>query len=83
MLIINREVQKMDREPTVLKRDIHWEIEDSIYVVRNVPYLEADHDGEELLDVDVSITLTALRDLMVEEAIPLDVDFTDFADIQF
>lgn len=73
----------MDREPTVLKRDIHWEIGDSIYVVRNVPYFKADYDGEELLDVDVSITSTALRDLMVEEAIPLDVAFTDFADIQF
>lgn len=73
----------MDPDTTVLKKDIHWQIEDSLYVVRNVPYLQADYDDEEMLDVDVSITLTALRDLMVEESIPLDVDFTDFADIQF
>lgn len=83
MLIKNREVQSVDRETTVLKKDFRWQIEDSVYVVRNVPYLKADYDDEELLDVGVSITLTALRDLMVEEAIPLDVDFTDFADVQF
>lgn len=83
MLIINREVLKVDSEPAMLKKDIRWQIEDSVYVVRNVPYLKADYDGEELLDIDVSITLTALRDLMVEAMIPLDVDFTDFADIQF
>ena len=73
----------MGSEPTMLKKDINWQTENRLYIVRNVPYLKADNDGEEMLDLDVSITLTALRDLMVENAIPQDVDYMDYADIEF
>ncbi|TMN21729.1 hypothetical protein [Lentibacillus cibarius] len=73
----------MKSEPTVLKKDIYWQIADSAYVVRNVPYLKADYDGEEMLDLNVSIAITTLRDLMVENVIPHDVDYEDFADIEF
>lgn len=83
MLTINREVQTMQNEPTTFKKDIYWQIADNAYIVRNVPYLKADYDGEELLDLDVSIAITTLRDLMVENAIPHDVDYGDFADIEF
>lgn len=72
----------MSNEPTELKKDIRWKISGSVYVVRNVPYLKAEYDGEELMEMDVSITLTALRDLMVEEAIPHDINYDDFADIK-
>lgn len=82
MLTVNRGVQVMKNGPTLFK-DIHWQIEDCAYVVRNVPYLKADYDGEELLDIDVSIAITTLRDLMVENVIPYDVDYGDFADIGF
>ncbi|MGQ4668107.1 hypothetical protein ACUIJN_20210 [Metabacillus halosaccharovorans] len=73
----------MEHEPTMLTKDIHWQIEECAYVVRNVPYLKADYDGEEMLDLDVSIALTTLRDLMVENAIPHDVNYDEFADIEF
>lgn len=73
----------MKNEPTMLTKDIHWQIADCKYVVRDVPYLIADYDSEELLDMDVSITVTTLRDLMVENAIPNEVNYNDFADIEF
>jgi chromosome condensin MukBEF complex kleisin-like MukF subunit len=73
----------MKNEPTMLTKDIHWQIAERKYVVRNVPYLKADHDREELLDMDVSIAITTLRDLMVENEIPHDVSYEDFADIEF
>lgn len=73
----------MKNEPTMFKKDIHWQIANTEYVVRNVPYLKDDSDEEEMLDLDVSITITTLRDLMVENAIPHDVDYEDFADIKF
>lgn len=73
----------MGSELTMLKKDINWQTENRVYIVRNVPYLKADNDGEEMLDLDVSITLTALRDLMVENTIPQDIDYMDFADIEF
>lgn len=47
------------------------------------PYLEIDTDGEEFIDVNVSITITALRDLMVDKSIPNDVNNSHFATIEF
>lgn len=44
---------------------------------------KADYDHEELLDMDVSIAITTLRDLMVENEIPHEVSYEDFADIKF
>ncbi|WP_164667746.1 hypothetical protein [Virgibacillus doumboii] len=73
----------MKNEPTMLKKDIHWKREECAYVIRNIPYLKADYDGEEMLDLDVSIAITTLRDLMIENAIPHDVDYEDYADIEF
>lgn len=73
----------MDTEPSTFKKDIHWYIDETTYVFQNVPYLNADYDGEELLDLEVSITVTALRDLMLEDAIPHDIDYEDFADIEY
>lgn len=83
MLTVYREVQTMKDEPSTYKKDIQWQIEECAYVVRNVPYLKADYDEEEMLDLDVSIAVTTLRDLMVENAIPHEVDYEDFADIEF
>ncbi|MFD2639132.1 hypothetical protein [Piscibacillus salipiscarius] len=72
----------MENEPTVLTKDVQWKINDSKYIIRNVPYLKADYDEEELFDLDVSLTITSLRDLMVENKIPNDVNYEDFADIK-
>ena len=83
MFTKNEEVQLMGSEPTILKKDICWTIAGTSYIVRKVPYLIADNDGEEMLDLDVSITVATLRDLMVENAIPHVVDYEDYADIEF
>ncbi|PLR83591.1 hypothetical protein CVD25_17205 [Bacillus canaveralius] len=84
MITIDKEVVlKVRSEPTMLKKDIIWRIDQTEYVVRNVPYVKLDADGEEFLDMDVSVTMTALRDLMVENEIPHDVDYEDFAHIEF
>lgn len=78
-----RVVQALDTEPTTFKKDIHWYIDETTYVIRNVPYLKSDYDGEELLDLEVSITVTALCDLMIVDAIPHDIVYEDFADIEY
>lgn len=83
MITVDKEVLKVKSEPTVLTKDIIWRIEQNEYIVRNVPYVELDADGAEFLDLDVSITVTALRDLMVGNAIPNDVRYEDFANIEF
>ena len=83
MITKDREVRKVNSEPTMLTKDIIWNINQNEYIVRNVPYQELDTDGEDFIDFNVSITITALRDLMVDEAIPKDVNYSDFADIEF
>lgn len=83
MLTINKGVQLMKNEPTMLRKDVDWRIANCEYVVRNVPYFKSNYDNEELLDMDVSIVITTLRDLMVENAIPHDVNYDDFADVEF
>lgn len=84
MVTMTREVLKVKREPTMLKKkSIIWHIDQDEYVVRNVPYIEIDAEGEEFLDANVSITITALRDLMYDGAIPRVVDYEQFAHIEF
>lgn len=66
-----------------MKKDIFWTIKDIRYVIRNVPYIEADYDHEELLDLDTAVKLEMIGHLMVENEIPHDVDFDDIADLEF
>ena len=61
-------------------RDIHWSISGTDYVIRNVPYEQI--DNEEYLDINVSIKITALRDLMFENAIPKDVNYEHYDGIE-
>ncbi|MBM7681885.1 hypothetical protein JOD43_002057 [Pullulanibacillus pueri] len=67
--------------PGVVKKDIVWNINSTEYVVQNVPYVVTDE--EDVLDFNVSITITALRDLMYEDQIPHIVDYEDYAHIEF
>lgn len=83
MLTINKGVQLMKNEPTMLRKDVDWRIANCEYVVRNVPYFKSNYDNEELLDMGVSMVITTLRDLMVENAISHDVNYDDFADVEF
>ncbi|WP_143565329.1 MULTISPECIES: hypothetical protein [unclassified Sporosarcina] len=73
----------MKSEPTRLSKNIIWHIEQTEYVVRNVPYVKHNADGEQFIDANVAITITALRDLMADNLIPNDVNFEDFAHIEF
>ncbi|WP_407269679.1 hypothetical protein [Radiobacillus sp. PE A8.2] len=72
----------MSSQP-VLTQDVHWNINGTNYVIRNVPYFTYDNDDEKLLDLDVSITMTALKDLMVQGKMPKDINFENFAHIKF
>ncbi|MBS4178816.1 hypothetical protein [Lederbergia citrea] len=73
----------MERETTFFKKDITWNILDRKYIVRNVPYTVSDTEDEQFLDLDVSMRLTALRDLMFENEIPHDINYEDIAHIEF
>ncbi|MBS4224168.1 hypothetical protein [Lederbergia citrea] len=73
----------MERETTFLKKDIIWNILEKKYIVRNVPYTVSDTEDEQFLDLDVSMRLTALRDLMFENEIPHDINYEDIAHIEF
>lgn len=61
-------------------KNVTWSISNKEYVVRNVPYQVI--ETEEFLALDVSIKLTALRDLMFENKIPQDVNFKDLDGIE-
>ena len=64
------------------KKDVRFTIKNVDYVIRNVPYEEYDCD-EALIDLNVAIKVTALRDLMYGNEIPKDVDFDTFSNIEF
>lgn len=83
MLTVNQEVQKMEKGPTIYKKDLYWQVAGQEYVLRSVPFFQADYDEEEIVDHDVSIKVTELRDLMVEDELPHDVNYEIYADIEF
>lgn len=64
-----------------MKKDIKWMLSSTEYVVKNVPVIEL--DGEEFFDTNTSIVLLTMRDLMVENEIPKEVDFDKFKHIKF
>lgn len=64
-----------------MKKDIKWILSSIDYVVKNVPVIEL--DGEEFFDTNTSIVLLTLKDLMIENEIPNEVDFDDFKHIKF
>lgn len=66
-----------------MKKDIHWSILETDYIVRNVPYEIYDAEGEVFFDLGVSIKLTAIRDLMVMNELPHDLDYDVFKDVEF
>lgn len=65
----------------MLKKDIIWSIDETVYHIRNVPYIM--HDDEEYLDLGVSFRIMTIRDLMVQNEIPHNVNYEDVADIIF
>jgi len=57
----------------VPKKEIVWNISDTEYKVRNVPY--SVFNDEEFYDLDVTLKLSMIKDLMVQEEIPTTIDF--------
>lgn len=66
-----------------IKKDFSWTFKHNNIqcLVRNVPTYIFD-DGEEAVDLDVSIKITMIRDLMYVGEIPYEVDFDDVADFE-
>lgn len=66
-----------------MNKDITWTIDGVKYTIRNVPYEKHDADGEEFIDLDVAIKLEIIRELMNEDKIPQDVDYSLAEGIEF
>ncbi|MEK4025413.1 hypothetical protein [Sporosarcina sp. FSL W7-1283] len=66
-----------------MKKDLEWTIEDTLYVIRNVPHEIYDGYDDGLIDMSVAIKVSMLRDLMVENKIPHDVDYEVVKDVEF
>ncbi|MCJ7843384.1 hypothetical protein MUB24_21400 [Lederbergia sp. NSJ-179] len=60
---------------TTLTKDVIWYIDGKKYVIQNVPYSKLQAEEEEYFDMDVSVRLTILRDLMYMNDIPLIIDY--------
>lgn len=65
-----------------MKKDMEWTIEDTTYVIRNVPHEMHEGYDEGLIDMSVAIKVSMLRDLMVENEIPHDVDYEVVKDLE-
>lgn len=83
MNILSKEVLDVNNEINNQTKDIVWRILDKELTVRNVPYSKIDAEGEEFFSVGVSLKLDLIKELMLHEEIPYDVDFTDVSDVKF
>jgi hypothetical protein len=83
MLTVNQEVQEVKNGSPIYKKDLHWQVAGHKYVLRNVPFVRSDYDEEEIIEFDVSIRVVALRDLMVDNELPHDINYEKYADIEF
>ena len=61
----------------VPKKEVIWNISDIEYKVRNFPY--SVFNDEEFYDLDVTLKLSMIKDLMVQEEIPTTIDFDKVA----
>lgn len=72
---LDKEVAVVKPETTFLTKDVVWNIDGKQYIVQNVPYSELKAEENEYFDMDVSIRLTMLRDLMYIKEIPSIIDY--------
>lgn len=81
---VYEEVATVNGKTTKSTQEVKWTIDDNVYLVRNVPV--STYNGDEMdqtIGLGVSLKLQMIRDLMVAEEIPYDVDFSLVADIEF
>jgi hypothetical protein len=87
IIFLNEPSRKMVQQKggvrILLKMDFEWSILDANYIIRNVPYERLDAEGEIFFDLDVSLKMAMIRDLMVTNEIPHDVDFELVAEFEF
>lgn len=74
-----KEVPEMVQK--VQKKDLVWNINGTEYKVLNVPTYKMNAEEEEYYDMEVSIKLSMIKDLMFAKEIPNIVDFNEIADI--
>lgn len=65
----------------VVRKTIQWSINGVTYKITNVPY--GVHDWGEFLDLDTSIKVTAIRDLMFMNEIAHELDYRTVEDVEF
>ncbi|MDN4608187.1 hypothetical protein [Sporosarcina highlanderae] len=79
---IVREVAAMKPGTKSLTKDVKWTIDEKAYVVKNVPYSILPAEENEYFDMDVSIRLTMIRDLMYMNEIPAVIDYSVVSDFE-
>lgn len=77
-----KEVAVVKTENTSLTKDVVWNIGEREFVVKNVPYSELPSEENQYFDMDVSIRLTMLRDLMCMGEIPTIIDYSIVANFE-
>lgn len=80
--VLDKEVAVVKSDSTFLTKDVVWDINGKQYIVKNVPYSELQAEENEYFDMDVSIRLTMLRDLMFMEEIPPEIDYNIVANFE-
>lgn len=66
-----------------MRTDVKFSIEGTDYIIRSVPCEKFDYDDELYFNIGDSIKMAMIRDLMVEDKIPHDVDFRKVEDFEF
>lgn len=77
-----REVAAMKPGTKSLKKDVKWYLGERAYVVKNVPYSILPAEENEYFEMDVSIRLTMIRDLMYMNEIPSVIDYNVVSDFK-
>ncbi len=83
MNMLYKEVSGMKNETNKQTKDIVWNVFDRELTVRNVPYSKIDAEGEEFISIGTSLKLELIKELMLHDEIPYEVDFSDVADLKF
>lgn len=83
MGMLYRKVSDMRNETEKQKQDIIWKVFDRTLTVRNVPYSILDAEDEKFISAGTSLKLELLKELMLQEEIPSEVDFREVANLKF
>lgn len=82
MVILYGEANQMV-EHTAVNGEVSWDIAGVEYKILNVPTYHMHSEEKEYFDMDVTLKIAMIRDLMYAKEIPNIVDFNDIADLQF